>query len=220
MLKNLKMSAKMVLGFGIVIVLVVVIGGLAVLNMRSIATQSNSLRDEYVPQVSAANEVERQSLKTMYAMRGYVLSFDEKYYTESDTTLADVNKYLAEARTLADKYASLTELKKGVVTAEANVATYVKLRAETVTVIRSIAENRTKANDAATEFMKQCSDYLASQDESLQGEIAAKATPAKLTERVGKIATANEIVDIGNAIRIDNWKAQALVDYRIMEDGI
>ncbi|MCF7928383.1 MAG: MCP four helix bundle domain-containing protein, partial [Spirochaetales bacterium] len=49
MLKNMKMAAKMIFGFGIVIVLVLIVGGLAVINLLQIQNDSNMLAKEYVP---------------------------------------------------------------------------------------------------------------------------------------------------------------------------
>ena len=39
--------------------------------MRGVQAETTTLAKEFVPEVKIANNVERYSLKTMYAMRGY-----------------------------------------------------------------------------------------------------------------------------------------------------
>ena len=71
----MRMGLKMTIGFGVVIILVAVVGGIAILNMLQIQTQSNSLKNEYIPEVDIANNIERNALQVMYNMRRYSLTF-------------------------------------------------------------------------------------------------------------------------------------------------
>src|SRR6056297_1441224 len=127
MLKNLKMALKMALGFGLLIVLLVIVGGFAVFNLVQIQTESVRLRDEYIAEVEIANNLERSSLQTMYANRGYSLSFDDAFYTQANDYFAEVQRYLGEARALSERYPGLTALAGQVVTAEEAAVRYGEL---------------------------------------------------------------------------------------------
>ena len=97
MFKNMRMAMKMAVGFGSVIVLVIVVGMFAIVNMLQISGRSTMLNDAYVPEVDVANSIERASLQTMYAMRGYALSFNPAFYDEGMRFLAEVKEGLKTA---------------------------------------------------------------------------------------------------------------------------
>ena len=59
MFKNMKLATKMGVGFGSLIVIVCLLGGLAIYNMTSVTSESEKLANEYVPEVRLANNVER-----------------------------------------------------------------------------------------------------------------------------------------------------------------
>jgi len=88
--KNLKLGAKLGTGFGLLILISMILGGLAVFNMSTISTKSTHLADEYVPEVNLANEIERNARQTMYNMRGYSLSENDAYLREGQNFLSKV----------------------------------------------------------------------------------------------------------------------------------
>ena len=142
MLKNLKLGLKMGIGFGIVILLVLAIGGLAVLNMLQIQSQSQSLQQEYVPEVDIANNIERNSLQVMYNMRGYSLNFNRDFYELGQEYMAALNDYIGQAEQLAAEHQGLVQLREDVTVAKNNVAEYDSLAGETDATIQEIAAQR------------------------------------------------------------------------------
>ena len=60
MLKNLKLGVKIGGGFGILIVISLILGGMAVINMSSSKKQAEQLSEEYVPEVEIANGLEKK----------------------------------------------------------------------------------------------------------------------------------------------------------------
>lgn len=220
MLKNLKMALKMALGFGLLIVLLIVVGGLAVINLLQIQTQSIRLRDEYVAEVEIANNIERNSLQTMYANRGYSLSFDDAYYDQGTEYFAAVEQYLNEAQALSDKYPGLTQLAEQVVTAKEAATRYGVLADQTKTLIDEIKQNRTINDTAAANAISALGTLLDSQNAQLEEELAAGASVAALEERVFKINRVNDVIDIVNNARVANFKGQLNNDVLALEAAI
>ena len=66
MFKNVKLGTKIGAGFGGLIVIAMLLGGMAVFNMTRVKTISTNLVEKQVPEVAVANDVERSSLMTMY----------------------------------------------------------------------------------------------------------------------------------------------------------
>jgi len=211
---------KMGLGFGLVILLVVGIGGLAVYNMLDIQKQSISLATEYVPEVDIANNIERNSLQVMYNMRGYSLKFDQNFYEQGQGYMADLNSYLDQAEQLSNEHANLAQLRKDVVVAKEYVAEYDEYAEETSEVIGDIAAQRTILDESAALYMKQANDFLDSQRKFFQQDLLNDVSDQALSERMEKIYLLNDAIDHANNARIMVFKAQADFDYDVLDDAI
>ena len=212
MLKNMKLGAKISLGFAMVICLAAVLGTLGVVSMNAVRGKSNILASEYMPEVQMVTQVERASLLTMYAVRGYALSEEQKYYDEGVKHLAEDNKALADCEQLAKDAEHLVKLGPAAEAAKKAVNEYDALLGQTVALIGKLDADRAAANNAAATFIDNASAYLTSQNAKLDEEIGKGVKPAKLKERHQKVTPINDIIDLGNAVRIANWKAQAQRD--------
>ena len=219
MLKNLKLGAKISLGFATVICLASVLGTLGVVSMNVVRRDAGILAREYMPEVEICNQVERNSLLAMYAMRGYALSEDPKYLEQGKGHLAEVDKWLGEAGKLADEAEHLVKLGPAVAATRKSVDEYEDLTKRTEDLIGKLDQNRATLNTAAAAFMENANAYLRSQDAALTEEIGKGAKGAKLRERHEKITAANDIIDLGNATRIANWKAQAERNPQLITDA-
>jgi methyl-accepting chemotaxis protein len=211
MFKNMKLGTKIAFGFGLLIILACTLGGLAVFNMKSVEGQSNVLAFEYVPEVELANNVERHSLQTMYAMRGYALSEDENYLKQGQQELAEVKKWLGECQTLADKSKHLAKLKEAVKLCTDGVTLYEQLANQTIEKNRAIAQNRVKLDVGARDYMKYCADFLAHQNEAFKKDLA---------DRQQKIQLVSGIVNLGTTVRVLNFKGQAENKPEMIEEAI
>ena len=219
-MKNLKLAAKIGVGFGLVILIAMALGAVAILNMTGVQGDARRLELETVPQVAAANNVERNSLLTMYHMRGYVLSDDQSYLELARKDLQEVSKYLVEAESLAAKYPRLIELRKNAADAKAKVEEYTRLVEQTVAVHGDIRQSRQAQDVAAPAFMNAASEYLARNTADLQSAIARRASPAAQKALLTEVGLINDIIDLGNNLRVANFKAQATGDYSILKTGI
>ncbi len=201
----MKLGAKIGTGFMALLAIAASLGILAIWNMNAVMEKSVMLDEEYVPEVGIANQVERKSLETMYAMRGYGFTEEEKFLLAGRDSLTEVKKALGEAKALAAKSPHLVKLIGAVDELEAGVREYEGLTAQTVAVNAKMAEDRKALDTAAQTYMKNCNDYLAGQNQKMAREIEAGAKGAKLKERLEKITLVNDIIDLGNATRLAAW---------------
>ena len=216
MFKNLNLGLKLGLGFGCLILIAAALGGIAIYDMLAVSEDSRQLAEEYVPEVSIANELERSALLTMYAIRGYSLSEDERHWTEGRKRLDETDETLRRAKAHAEQYPRLIKLKQDVETAGQGIATYEGLVEETNRLISAMAENRRTMDETAAVFMKNCTDFLASQNSQLDREYNSGEPPARIMERHAKIAMVYDIINLCNAIRVGNFKSQAAREPEIM----
>uniref|UniRef100_UPI00048FD3EB methyl-accepting chemotaxis protein n=1 Tax=Desulfomicrobium escambiense TaxID=29503 RepID=UPI00048FD3EB len=216
-MKNIKLGIKIGGGFGVLILIACILGGMAVFNMKGVEGDSIRLAKEYVPEVGMANEIERSSLLAMYAWRGYAFTEEQTFLDEGRKKLAAVQQGLGVAEKHAQTYPSLVKLKEQVVTAKGEVAAYVALSDQTVEVVEAMHNDRKALDQGAALYMKNCADYLESQNEAMKREMAEGASAEKLSERLDKITWLNDIIDLGNDTRIKVWRAQATRDLKLVE---
>lgn len=220
MFSKLKLSMKIGFGFGILGVLMAILGVFMSVNMGGVRVTSNKLADIEIAQVKVANDVERYSLETMYNMRGYSLSEDKKYLELGKQNLENVKKSIKSAQELAAKYPSeLDNLKQNADKAAQLVNDYANMVNDTVTLNEGIEKNRTALDTAAAGFIKNCDDYLNVQDGFMDNEVSGGLDRYTVSQLDKKKETMNEIIDLGNSIRIAVQKSDARRDSRYIQDA-
>ncbi len=207
-MKNLKMVTKLALSFGFLIMLSIILGGVAIGVMRSVQDKAVRLAQGYVPEVQVSNDLERHSLETMYQIRGYVLSGEHTYLTTGRSSLAKVKGALMSARELSQEVTYLQALKENASKAEIAVGEYEKMLEETVSFNESIAANQGLLDQAAAQFMGSAHSFLSAENKAIADAIAKTNETGELSLRFRKSVIMNEIMDIGNDIRLANLRAQ------------
>ena len=209
MFKNMSLAAKLAFGFGVVVVIAITLGSIAVFNMKSVQATATILAKENVPEVGVATNVERSSLLTMYGMRGYAYTEDTSFLEEAKKNLEDVKKYLVEAKKHGASNARLAKLKENADKAETAALEYEKLADATVKATGELETFRKNAEIAAAAYMKTCYDFIAIKDKELDQLLSATAVDAKQVNAIRKMQTiVNDLIDQGNIIVAGTWKSQ------------
>src|SRR5271157_3403452 len=112
LMKNLKMGAKIGVGFGLVIAIMLALGGLVYLNMAGVQGDARRLDRETVPQVAVSNTMARAAELTSSNMQAFSLTLDQTYLDHATSYLGDMGKAVADAEALSAKYVRLNVLKK------------------------------------------------------------------------------------------------------------
>ncbi len=215
----MKLGTQLYLGFSGLVAMALGLGGMAVWKMSSVRKNAEHMADDFMPAVVVANNVERSSLATMYSMRGYGYTGDTNFLVEGRSGLGEVKQYLEEARGLGNQDEdNLGWLGQSSDRAKAKVLEYEGLVNETVRVTGELERDRDLMDAAAGAYMEHCNDYLSGQNAKLvsymeeQEKSGQSLDSAELRDRILKINLVNDVIDLGNAIRVGNFKAQATRD--------
>ncbi|MFW6214565.1 MAG: methyl-accepting chemotaxis protein [Alkalispirochaetaceae bacterium] len=203
------MSLKMTFGFGVVILLVAVVGILAVVNMLEIQREAALLNQEFVPEVEVASDIERNALLVMYSARGYALTGRDDFLRETQQYSERLNTRIAEGGDLAERATALQVLGGQIEEAAASVDSYEGAFARTVELQEGLEELRAEMDRAAGTFIDQATAYLDEMDASFIQELNAGASASVLRDRYTQIALIKEVIDGGNEVRIANFRTQA-----------
>lgn len=197
---DLKMSVKIGLGFGILLVVMLVLGGVAIWRMLDIQEQATTLSREYVPEVAVANDVERASLWAMSQMRAFSHTGERSFLEAGNQELHQVKQHLKKAADLAQASPHLALLRTSVETISNEVTEYEGLVARTMELNDGIQASRRKLEESARAYLENSQEYLEAQNLKLRDD---------LKDRQEKIDLATALMELGSEARILNFKAQA-----------
>lgn len=209
---DLKIGQKLGLGFGILILIAMTLGIIAIVNMNKISKKSKLLAEEYINEIEIANNIERNSLQTMFNMRGYAFTEETKYLTEAENYLEEVGTYLSKAEDLAESSEALMKLKESISETKKEVSEYENLKEQTVETNEELENYRDIMDIAASTFIENCYNYLSSQNDQMDIEITNGASSLKIDQRHEKITLINNVIDKGNNLRVSNFKSQSQRD--------
>ena len=207
-MKNLRLAAKIGVGFGLVIAIVVVLGAVSILNMVGSLGDGRRLAVETVPQVAMANAIERDALLTMYNIRGYTMSLQPKYLDLANIYLKNTLKDLDDAGALAEKYPRLIVLRKNVSEAKGKLDDYSKLADQTTSANAALVDARKGHDAAASAFQDACAAYIETETEGAAAD-ARRGAGAAVMQKIARIAVINELIGMGKDLKAARFRAQA-----------
>jgi methyl-accepting chemotaxis protein len=219
-MNSLTISRKIALGFATSLLVTGTLGGLAVLAMKSVGSSSRILATELIPEVDVAGNLETSVSAANLAIRSYGFTADPAYLAEARSQLVHVHENVAAAQTLANAHPALVHLRDNLGQIAGALQSYEEAVKATETRNENISASRAKLDAAAARFTTGIDQLLEAQRARLQAEIKSGAEPAALAERVRKVSLVQDVSGLGNAARVAAFKAQALRDAGIFEDGL
>src|SRR5262249_40443416 len=136
--------------------------------------------------------------------------------------LTEVKEHLREAHQLAESQ-NLALLRENGQKAEAKVQQYEEMVGQAVAVTEALDHDAATMDKAAREYMGACVQFVNTQSQMLTAVLGnmgqgSNTAVAEVEDHIKKIGLANDIVDLGNTIRIGNWKSQAKRDPTLFQE--
>ncbi len=220
MLRTATLGQRIAAGFGLMLAIMAALGGMAMLNMRRVQGQAHTLASEHVKAWSVANDVERASLRTVYAMRGYSYTHSAAFWDETQKWLAQVEASLADANKLGQSGPNLAKLKENAALATAKLQRYGELVAQTRKLAEQVAEAEKRMDADGKAWDKAVTTYRRNQAAKQRTELAAGQAGEAGLERAWKLATINEVADLGGAVQNAYWTGTAKRDLSLVEKAM
>jgi methyl-accepting chemotaxis protein len=219
-MKNFSLRWKISTGFGLVLLICLGLGLLAVWNMQGISHDAVTLSEEYVPEVSIAYEIQNSASATILEMTGYLLSGNPQYLADARYQMEAVRAGLEKARALAQKFPDLSRLQKDVNTVQELVAQFDKVAQETQKDTARIVELRQQMETSATKFMNNCQDLFFGLNEAMEGMLYAGDDADALGAQQSLMVSAFQVNKLAGDLRAANFKAQALRSPEVMQKAL
>ena len=210
MLNRLRIGAKLMVGFGVVVVLSVFLGGMAIYFMRSVGDEATHLAEDSAPTVKYANEVERNTMLVTMDSRAFQFTGDQAFYERSLKGMEKLQAAMKETNRLADDH-KLESLDKNIHQCIDAVDDFTREMKQVYSLDAELKKIYQSMSDAAGRFVKNSEAFVESQNTLIQTNLA---------ERQRKQQLVSEIAQFGVNARVTNFKAQATSDMALMQKAI
>ncbi len=208
-MNNLRLGGKIGITIIVLVTITILLGGLSIARMGGAGGTAAKLANAYIVEAKVADEIKENVSQTILAVNNYQMTFSESSIKEAHKHLVKMTKELVpQAEELADKQ-SLKVLKASSIEIKDLLAKYEGILTKSEDKVKSVEETRKLLDISAKNFMDSCNAFLANQNRSMASEISSAKEASGLNERLRKITIINDIIDLGNSLRINAWKAQA-----------
>jgi len=216
---TMRLSTRLGIAFGVMVLVAMVTGLVGVVNMQRIKRLADSLTTESIPEISLANNIERNVLTMIPSLRDYGYTDDAIFLTQVRTQLMTVKGFLKDAKSRGGDSARLGKLKEAAVLGETAVLDFEKLIDQRSTLTGELEKERLNSWAAGTNFISICSAFLDRQKEAMQGEIMAEVGSEQLDKRLQRVSYLTSTMALGNQLLGNTWKAQAKRDPRLLAES-
>lgn len=220
MLKNLKIGGKIIFGIGLMVIVISAVIVFTIVGLGEVKNQASGLVHKYIPEVDIAHDVQQAVSSTMDNMDTFNYTFSQEAYNRGTESLLALEAGLGEAHVLADENPELVKLKEALQQADVAVIEVRSASEAMKELSDTYAESSDAMDNAARVYIENASAYLESQNEKITTEFRAGVPVTKLDQRSTKITLINDIIHLGDDLRIKSQKALRDRNPEIFKDAL
>lgn len=230
-MKKMTLGWRLGASFGALILLTGVLGGIALWRNHDAVVSATEVATKRGPEVQVSQVVSMAAWETRFNIRGYALSGDEEFLRAGRRALATLKGHLKAVDDLAIRFPDLTALKKGGVEASDKTTDYENLIDKMEVEFKNAQLQDVALDAAGKRFMQSALALRMSEQKRMneqleewnalakgndpggkgaaatENEPTAKVDMATLKGQLTKLGMVGDMIDIGNAIRIGDFKA-------------
>ena len=218
-MKNMALGTRLMVGFGAILLILTILGGIAGVSMKNAEEISTTISNEYVPSMDHMSKITRGYLVTLFNAMGYVQSRSDTYLTKTREEFKKIYPIFDSYNKVLENAVHLDMAEK-VVELEKDIKKYEGLFEDTVKINEEIKVYQQTLVKEASNYMGACDIFLDHQDNKMRAEISANKGEAALKQRLDQITIVNDIIDIGNSIRISCWQGMESRDTKFLDQAI
>jgi len=217
-MKNLKLGMKIGLAFTVVIAILLLLGAVAIWNMRSVSGLAERLDGQFMPESGLASNIERNYLNAMLEIRGYGYTLDKAFLDKGMKYIEEIKKSLKDAKELAARSSELKKFQEQAEKVVEKTAEYERLVGETVAKNDILVNLLKRLYDIGMDLKKNL-DHLANERSGVSGSEANSIRESgKATSDISRLAAITDISEQFIVMRMTVWKAQAQRDMKQIQD--
>ncbi|GAU78600.1 methyl-accepting chemotaxis protein [Fusibacter sp. 3D3] len=211
MLKNRKIGSKIAIGIGTMVLIISLVIGYTIYNLSTQKKQAELMQDNYLHALSIATDFNHNINTVMLNSRAFGLSGETAYYNVAILGMEAANVNLEELANFTKEHDAEALVAMHEQSTQA-YKEYESLIQQTYDAYIKMEDAKNLLNSSASTFVEESTKYYEDQTEKLMSHIKLKDAEEKLIDRNNKIKMITDILNLGNAIRIENQKGIASRD--------
>ena len=196
-MKTQTFGRRLALGFGVVLALCSISGGVAAWMMSDGSGRATAVRDAYVRQTVLAHEVEGKLLKARIQYIYHIYAFRAGAWEKGSLALAEAQKSAQALRTLVETRNELAGTRSEMTESLKLLDRYTACANEGRVIRQKFNAARSRMETASEEFLTSIEQFGAAQREALAADVAKGAEMAVMKERFAKTTAVAEIDTLG-----------------------
>ncbi|MBI4799132.1 MAG: hypothetical protein HY794_10435 [Desulfarculus sp.] len=209
MLGKWRLASQLGWGFGLLLMVILAVGGLAVLKMTGVSDLQEKLDKAYLEQVALVSSLERHWAQATFELRGYNMSNEKALLDRGRESLGLVRDDLRQALELADGFPELSSLQGRAIAALGRLDEYESLIAQTVEAKDQLAGYQDFMDASQEQFFQNAYQLLHEQNQTLAKDLAEGAAQEKIIARQERVILLGRIIELGSQAWLSRYKVQA-----------
>lgn len=181
-MKNLNMGIKLILGFGLVLLLTCLIGYISYMNLERTSVQADRIADTYIPVVDMTFKVESSVRGAFLEIRTYSLSRQPALYAKAEEYFTAIHRYIKNMNAFSQAHPELKDF-----------GIFVKKFPALFENYEALTQNLKELITQESSLEKQMETFAAAADDELtkQVEVMAEAANRAAFGSIASVAVTN-----------------------------
>ncbi len=216
--RNLKLGAKLAMGFGLLIILAIALGTIAILNMNKISTESEYLANEYMPEIDIISDLQESAQQLTRDVLAYRLTEQQEYLDKVHAEQSKVQDLLNRISDLADNSERLAQLNKDLSGLKNLVTDFNRIIGDIEQSTETLHQIRADYSEATKKFMTGANAFLQYSEKQLQQNIRQGTSASVLLQDQQRITMTNNLIVAANEIYKSMLSARASQDASVLKN--
>ncbi|MFA5263371.1 MAG: methyl-accepting chemotaxis protein [Opitutaceae bacterium] len=217
---SFSIGRKIGTGFALVLAILVGTGYYAISSMRQASSSSRELSEDYLVQLSIAQEMVSTFADVRLAARTYGLSHEPQYMTAANKGMTELQGIIKRLQALADKSEVLVQLKQDVKDLPPVYAEYLASLEETERAVTALKNSTTEAKRIAKDADDNVQAFARKQSQAFAQDQAAGLAMDKTVERMKLIEMAASVDKNLLLTRLSYYISVNINDFNFLQNGL
>ncbi|MGO8943031.1 MAG: methyl-accepting chemotaxis protein [Syntrophobacteraceae bacterium] len=216
-MNSMKLGAKIGVGFGVLVLLALALGSLAVWNIRAVQTTAERVAKVYMPQVKLASDLERDFLQAVFGVTVYASTQDGKFLDLGKKALAEVKKDLKDGEQLASRYTDLASFRDKTEKTGIRINQFEQQVNQAAVKYYDLTRNYEQLEETDRHFKDIANRLLSEKLSTLRTYISSGENGDELLEQLTKVSLLYELLDLNNQILLAASTARSQGDLKTID---
>ncbi len=209
-LKNISLATKIGTGFGFILLILVILGGVSVMNVDMLAKEARMLSDSLVPKVNISTNTESLSWSTMFRFSRYFFLHKQSELEAGLKDFTDLRDMLDKTLKDANQPGSLLDeaIKNDTAEAKRLADGYDKLLHVGITLDDDKQKIFGEMNAKAEQLSGSFEAFITAQLTAWEKEIGTTADPTTVLARKNQMASLFEVRGMIGQVTISAWQSR------------